>query len=90
MVPEIHLLAQLTLGALAAAEIILCCFRKWKWAAALLLRTAIGWGLVFLFDTFCTKSGIRFGQNLFTGATVGLLGLPGAGLLLMLRRLFVL
>ena len=36
------------------------------------------------------NAGIHIGQNPVTAGTVGLLGLPGVGLVFMLRRLFIL
>lgn len=51
----------------------------------LLARSAVGMGGIWLFDLAGGLIGIHLGVNLFTGLTVGLLGLPGFGLLLLLQ-----
>ena len=53
----------------------------------LLLRSAAGLGGIWLFNHAAALIGVRVGVNLLTGLTVGLLGLPGFGLLLLLQCL---
>lgn len=48
-------------------------------------RSALGLGGIWLFNHVGALIGVQVGVNLFTGLTVGLLGLPGFGLLLLLQ-----
>lgn len=51
----------------------------------LLVRWAMGLGAVWLFNLAGGLIGVQVGMNVFTGLAVGLLGLPGFGLLLLLQ-----
>lgn len=51
----------------------------------LLLRALLGLGGIWLFNLAGGLIGVQVGLNLFTALTVGLLGLPGFGLLLLLQ-----
>lgn len=51
----------------------------------LLLRSLLGLGGIWLFNLAGGLIGVQVGLNLFTALTVGLLGLPGFGLLLLLQ-----
>lgn len=51
----------------------------------LAVRSAAGLGGIWLFNHVGALIGVQVGVNLFTGLTVGLLGLPGFGLLLLLQ-----
>lgn len=53
----------------------------------LLLRSLLGLGGIWLFNLAGGLIGVQVGLNLFTALTVGLLGLPGFGLLLLLQCL---
>lgn len=53
-------------------------------AARLAVRSAAGLGCLWLFDQVGALVGLQVGVNLLGGLTVGLLGLPGFGLLLLL------
>ena len=55
----------------------------------LLINTACGCALLFLFNAFSEATGFTMPINLVTAAAVGLLGLPGFGLLLMVRFLLL-
>lgn len=55
----------------------------------LLLNTACGCGLLILFNLFSAATGFTVSINLFSAAVVGLLGLPGFGLLLIVRYLLL-
>ncbi len=73
-------------GALAVAALLL--LRKplgavWR----LCLRSALGMGALWLFNHVGALVGVRLGVNLLTGLAVGVLGVPGLGLLLMLKWL---
>lgn len=48
-------------------------------------RSAVGLGGLWLFNQAGAFIGVQVGLNIFTGLTVGVLGLPGFGLLLLLQ-----
>lgn len=48
-------------------------------------RSVVGLGGIWLFNHVGALIGVEVGVNLLTGLTVGLLGLPGFGLLLLLQ-----
>lgn len=48
-------------------------------------RSAVGLGGIWLFNHVGALIGVQVGVNLVSGLTVGLLGLPGFGLLLLLQ-----
>lgn len=48
-------------------------------------RSAVGLGGIWLFNFAGGLIGVQVGLNLFTALTVGVLGLPGFGLLLLLQ-----
>lgn len=48
-------------------------------------RSALGLGGIWLFNHVGALIGVQVGVNLLTGLTVGALGLPGFGLLLLLQ-----
>lgn len=73
-------------GALALAAVVL--LRKplgavWRLA----LRSGGGMCAVWLFNQVGALVGMRLGVNLLTGAVLGILGVPGFGLLLMVKWL---
>lgn len=51
----------------------------------LLVRSALGLGGIWLFNLVGGLIGVQVGMNLFTALAIGLLGLPGLGLLLLLQ-----
>lgn len=53
----------------------------------LLARSAVGLALLWLFNLVVGPAGMHIGLNLLTGLTVGALGLPGFGLILLLQCL---
>ena len=53
----------------------------------LLARSAGGMALLWLFNLLADPVGMHIGLNLLTGLTVGVLGLPGLGLILLLQCL---
>ncbi len=55
----------------------------------LLINTACGCALLLLFNIFSDVTGFTMPINVVTGVTVGLLGLPGFGLLLIVRFLLL-
>lgn len=56
-----------------------------KVALRLLLHSALGFGAVWLLNMTTAVSGISLGLNVFNAVTIGILGLPGLGLLLLLQ-----
>jgi len=56
-------------------------------AGRLLARSAVGMLFLWLFNLVGSLAGMHIGLNLLTGLTVGVLGLPGFGLLLLLQCL---
>lgn len=68
----------LLLGLLLLRQVLARLFR-------FLLRTGVGLAALFA----CSRLGLGLGVNLANAAVVGLLGLPGLGLLFLLRRLLV-
>ena len=49
------------------------------------VRSVVGLGRIWLFNHVGALIGVQVGVNLVSGLTVGLLGLPGFGLLLLLQ-----
>lgn len=73
---------------LMAAVVVLLIFRKPLFLLAkFLLRSLVGLGFLFLWASSRVAAGLSLGVNLFNAFTLGLLGLPGLGLLMMLRWL---
>lgn len=56
-------------------------------AARLVLRTAVGGGVLALLAPIGGVIGIQLGVNLYNALVIGVLGAPGLGLLLMLNWL---
>ena len=70
------------LSILIAAVLILVIFRRpLLWLGKLLVRSLLGLGFLALWY----QSGLALGVNAFNAVTLGLLGLPGLGLLLLFR-----
>ena len=70
--------------------LLLFVLRRPRTAILFTLRLILGWGAVWLINYLGENAGIHIGQNPVNAGTVGMLGLPGVGLLFMLRRLFIL
>ena len=65
---------------------VLFLFRRYLgWLMRLSARTAVGLGALALFSNVSGYLGISLGVNLFNALVLALLGVPGFGLLLMLR-----
>ena len=56
-----------------------------KLALRLLCNTALGLLALYLIECTALYTGITLGMNLWNALTVGVLGLPGLGLLLLLQ-----
>lgn len=71
---------------LMGGAVLLLFFRKpIIWCVKLVLRTLLSLGFLFLWSASGIAGSIALGVNAFNALTLGLLGLPGLGLLLLLR-----
>ena len=84
MTDHIGLWVLLALCALAALVLL---HRPLRALGRLAARSVLALGGIWLFNYAGALIGVQVGVNLFTGLTVGLLGLPGFGLLLLLQCL---
>lgn len=72
------------LTALAVAAVLILLRRPLGALAALSARTALGLGALFMFSQVGGLIGVNLGVNLLNALVLGVLGIPGFGLLLML------
>ena len=56
-----------------------------KLALKVLLNSALGFGAVWLLNLTTAVTGLSLGLNLFNAAIIGILGIPGFGLLLLVQ-----
>lgn len=56
-----------------------------KIALRVALNSALGFGAVWLLNLTTTVTGLSLGLNLFNAITIGILGVPGFGLLLLMQ-----
>ena len=61
--------------------------RPLAWAGKVLARSLVGLGFLALWSHSGIAAGLSLGVNLFNALTLGLLGLPGFGLLMLLKWL---
>ena len=74
------------LSILIAAVLILVIFRRpLLWLGKLRVRSLLGLGFLALWSQSGLAAGLALGVNAFNAVTLGLLGLPGLGLLLLFR-----
>ena len=59
--------------------------RPVKWILKLLARSAVGLGFLALWSQSGLAAGLALGVNAFNALTLGLLGIPGLGLLFLLK-----
>ena len=59
-----------------------------KLAMQVLLNTLLGFGALFLLNLPEAVTGISLGVNLLNALVIGILGVPGLGLLLLVQWLF--
>ena len=59
-----------------------------KLAMQVLLNTLLGFGALFLLNLTEAVTGISLGVNLLNALVIGILGVPGLGLLLLVQWLF--
>lgn len=56
-----------------------------KLALRVALNSALGFGAVWLLNLTTAFTGLSLGLNLFNAITIGILGVPGFGLLLLMQ-----
>lgn len=54
-------------------------------ALKVLVNTALGFGALWLLNATSVYTGLSLGLNLFNAVIIGILGLPGFGLLLLVQ-----
>lgn len=80
--------AQVLVSVLAAVAIAAIVFRRWLWGLCRLAgRTAVGGAALALLAQFSGLTGLSLGVNLVNALVIGVLGLPGFGLLCALQWL---
>lgn len=75
-------------GVLALVALVRFFLSPLKTLTKLLVNTALGFGGLLLLRWLGGYIGVTLGVNLFNALVVGILGLPGLGLLLMLKWIF--
>lgn len=63
--------------------------RPLKLALRVVLNSALGLGVLWLLDSTAPVTGLTLGVNWFNALTVGVLGVPGLGLLLLVKWVLV-
>ncbi len=84
---EIAALALVGLFLLVAAVRLF--HRPLKLALRVVLNSAVGLGTLWLLNSAAPVTGLTLGLNWFNALTVGVLGLPGLGLLLLVKWVLV-
>ena len=75
-------------GVLALVALVRFFLSPLKTLTKLLVNTALGFGGLLLLRWLGSYIGVSLGVNLLNALVVGVLGLPGLGLLLMLKWIF--
>ena len=74
------------LSVFMAAILLLAIFhRPLVWAGKVLARSLVGLGFLALWAQSGILTGLQLGVNLLNALTLGMLGVPGFGLLMLLR-----
>lgn len=74
------------LSLLMTGVLLLAIFhRPLAWAGKVLARSLVGLGFLALWAHSGVLAGLQLGVNLFNALILGLLGVPGFGLLMLLR-----
>ena len=68
-----------------AVAIARLCSAPLKIALRVALNSALGFGAVWLLNLTTAVTGLSLGLNLFNAVTIGILGIPGLGLLLLMQ-----
>lgn len=83
-------IAALSLTVLFLLVAVVRLFRKpLKLALRVVLNSALGLGVLWLLNSTAPVTGLTLGVNWFNALTVGVLGLPGLGLLLLVKWVLV-
>ena len=56
-----------------------------KLALKVVFNSALGFGALWLLNLTTTVTGLSLGLNIFSAAVIGILGVPGFGLLLLVQ-----
>ena len=73
-------------GALLLGLLLLLVFHKpIKWLCRLLLRSAVSLFALIVWGASGVLPGLALGPNVFNALAIGLLGIPGFGLLMLFR-----
>ena len=56
-----------------------------KMVLRVVLNSALGFGALWLLNATAAVTGLSLGLNLFNALTIGVLGVPGLGLLLLVK-----
>ncbi len=75
-------------AAFLAAVVIRVFSAPFKIVGRVLLNTLLGFVLLYGVNVASAVTGLSLGVNLYTALTVGILGVPGLGLLLLLQWVF--
>ena len=69
--------------------LIVVCLRLFaaplKLALKVVFNSALGFGALWLLNLTTTVTGLSLGLNIFNAAVIGILGVPGFGLLLLVQ-----
>ena len=80
----------LGLGLLFLAVACAALLRKpLKMVLRVVLNSALGFGALWLLNATAAVTGISLGLNLFNALTIGVLGVPGLGLLLLVKWVLI-
>ena len=60
-----------------------------KMVLRVVLNSALGFGALWLLNATAAVTGISLGLNLFNALTIGVLGVPGLGLLLLVKLVLI-
>ena len=60
-----------------------------KMVLRVVLNSALGFGALWLLNTTAAVTGLSLGLNLFNALTIGVLGVPGLGLLLLVKWVLI-
>ena len=60
-----------------------------KMVLRVMLNSALGFGALWLLNATAAVTGISLGLNLFNALTIGVLGVPGLGLLLLVKWVLI-
>ena len=75
--------------ALVGLFLLVAVVRPLKLALRVVLNSALGLGVLWLLNSTAPVTGLTLGVNWFNALTVGVLGLPGLGLLLLVKWVLV-